>query len=109
MGFLNFRAYLAVGVVTGVLLYALGTLIGSDVATFINSFRADAISAGIGRNIAGLVADPLIWVFSGEPLAAILGGLLWPVVLGWFILFVLFVIISFILAGVNQTTTGIGI
>jgi hypothetical protein len=56
--------------------------------------------------VANFIVRPLIFAIDG-PVGAILGGLLWPMVLAWLILLVLLLIFAIIGPGVTTTTCSI--
>lgn len=99
-GLINGRVYVVIAVITSGLLYAIEFFDKNDVTVnWLNSQMTQAAGSGLGRAASGLIAKPLIFAIDG-PAGAILGGLLWPVLLLWMLLLLLLLSFSFIAPGI---------
>lgn len=89
MGYISFRAYLAIGVVVGAIVFGIGMLFGDDIVRWAATQDRKATQAGLSF-IGLVVMEPLSFVFDPEykPIGAIVAGLAWPLTLFWPVLIV---------------------
>lgn len=106
---LSYRAYFFIAILVAAGAFLLGTFAGPEIASAITNFRNQAVAFGIPAPIAGALADPLVWAFSGDVVAVIVAGLFWPFLLLWFILLLLMVIITFVGGGMSEVQRSTGI
>lgn len=102
---LSMRAYIVIGVAVGVIIYLMGLVAGEPIVQFFTEIRSNALANGISLAIATIIVDPFIFAFS-NPLGAILAGLLWPLIIVWFVLLFLIIIIAAFSSGYNTAATG---
>jgi hypothetical protein len=101
-GLINARVYAVIAVITAAILYAIDYFDKNEAAVgWLTDQMTAASGSGLGRAISGLIVKPLIFTMDG-PVGAILGGLLWPLLLVWFVLLLLVLSFAFIAPGVGQ-------
>ena len=99
-GLIDAKVYAVLSLITAAILYAIEYFDKGEVAkTWLQAQMGAASGSGLGSAIAGFIAQPLIFVIDG-PLGAVLGGLLWPLVLVWLILLMLLLAFAFIAPGI---------
>jgi hypothetical protein len=98
------RQYLVVALGTGLIFYILGLLGGPGLRGFILQFEVAAVRGGVSQGLTDLITEPMIQALSGNLLAAVIAGLLWPVTLLWVGL--LFVLIIYAILGPGLNTAG---
>lgn len=98
-GWLNWKTYLMIAVAVALALIAIGLIGGTGGATFITTIRQQAYSAGMVPWLADMIAIPLETALSGDILAAVIAGALWPVTLVWLILFFILMAYSILVPG----------
>jgi hypothetical protein len=99
-GLIDAKVYAVISVITAALLYAIEFFDKGEAAkTWLQAQMAAASGSGLGSAIAGFIAQPLIFVIDG-PIGAVLGGLLWPVLMVWLILLMLLLAFAFIAPGI---------
>lgn len=100
-GLMSMRIYLVIGGVVSVLFYGLSLIAGQAIRGFIEQTRLEALRAGLAPFITDAVAEPMRLVFSGDLIPAIVGGMMWPIVLLWILLLLIMLIFAFIAPGVS--------
>ena len=105
-GLISFRAYIAVGVVVGIIIYLVGLVAGPQVAQFFSQLQANAIANGVDPTITTLVMGPFIFAFTEPIFGAIIVGVFWPLILVWLVLLFLLMILSAFSAGYNTAASG---
>jgi hypothetical protein len=99
-GLIDAKVYTVISLITAALLYAIEFFDKGEVAVgWLQAQEVAASGSGLGRAIAGLIARPLIFAIDG-PIGAVLGGLMWPVLLLWLILLILLLAFAFIAPGI---------
>jgi len=104
---LNWKSYSAIAAGTALVIYVLGWAAGPDILRLIRSVERSAIMGGLSPNIVNLVTGPLEYGIQNYLIGAIVGGLVWPLLLLWFILMVLLLVIGFIGGGYNRVDESI--
>ena len=101
-GLISAKVYVVVAIITAGLLYAIDYFDKGEAAVgWLNSQMAQASGTGIGRALSGLVAKPLIYAIDG-PIGAVLGGLLWPLLIVWLLLLIVLLAFTLLSGGVGQ-------
>jgi hypothetical protein len=100
LGVIDTKVYVVIGLITAALLLAVNYFDKGEVAVgWLQQQELAASGSGLGRAVAGLIARPLMFALD-NPAGAILGGLLWPVLLLWLVLLVLLLAFAFIAPGI---------
>lgn len=107
MGVISFRAYLVIAFIVAAVIYLLGLVADDNIVAFLLDIRGDATRAGMASVITNFVIEPLRLIFSGDLPGAIVGGILWPLLAVWGILFVLVAIFSFVGPGMGEAAGAI--
>lgn len=100
-GYLSFKRYVLFGIGAGFFFYLFGLVAGNIVAAQFEEIRRLVVGTGIPPALGQIVLDPVIWVFSGDIFAAVMGGILWPLVLFWLILVVALLALGIIATGLG--------
>jgi len=98
------RQYFVIALATGLIFYVLGLLGGPGLRDFILRFEGGALSGGISQGLVDVITEPMVQALSGNILAALLAGLLWPATLLWVVM--LFVLIVYAILGPGVNTAG---
>ena len=105
---LSLRNYLAVSAVVAIILYLIQLVGGATFEKALVSLNSSARGAGMAQFLADAMTEPIrIVVTPNSPLAAILGGLLWPMLLLWLLLLVFVVFYSVLARGLGTAATTI--
>jgi hypothetical protein len=96
-GWLNRKAYILIGLGTAGVFFIMGQIAGTQLVNFFRDFEQRANSAGISYGVTSLVTQPLFLLLNGEPIACIIAGVMWPVVI--LLIFMMFLIIIFAILG----------
>jgi hypothetical protein len=103
---ISFRVYAMIAVFVAALLFAITEFASAPIVGFFEGARGDALSAGMPRVAADFVVQPIILAVT-EPVAAVVAGVLWPILLVWFFLIVLLFLFAFMAPLVTQATCAI--
>lgn len=96
-GVLNFRVYLIIAFFVGAICFATAYFDSNQtVASFFTEIGDTAAQFGLGNAIANVVVQPIAFAFS-DIYWAIAAGVLWPLLVIWFILFL--VVLGFSIFG----------
>lgn len=107
-GLLSLRNYLAISAVVAILIYIIQLLAGTTFVNAMVSLNRSARSAGMAQVLADAMTEPVrIIVTPNSPLGAVVGGLLWPMLLLWLILLVFVVFFTVLGRGLGQAATTI--
>lgn len=108
IGAINGRAYVVVALFTGAVLLAITQFdSGGNFAGFFRSIGSDARSAGLAAGVVNIILEPIILAVT-EPVAAIVAGLLWPLLLLWFVFLVLVLLFAFMSPLINEAMCAVG-
>ena len=100
LGLIDTKVYLAVGLITAALLFAIDFFDKNEaVVGFLRDQATRAQGSGLGTAVANFIVRPLIFAVDG-PVGAVLGGLLWPVLLLWLLLLVVLLAFGFLAPGI---------
>ena len=98
-GVIDTKVYLFLTIITTAILYAVEVLDKNElVRDFLLQQSLNAQLAGLPKALANFVVIPLIFTID-NPIGAIVGGLVWPVVLFWVISLVVIMAYSVLLPG----------
>ena len=103
---ISFRAYIGIGIVVGIIVYLISLVAGDAILQFFTEIQNRALANGVAGPIVTLIVGPFIFVFSNPFPGAIIAGLLWPLIIVWFVLLFMIIIISAFSAGYNTAATG---
>ena len=99
-GIINTRVYMFFCLITSIALHAMDVLDKNEVVKewlLHQSVRAQG--AGMGAAIANFIVLPLAYAVD-NPIGAVVGGILWPVLFLWFMLLVVLMAYTVIVPGV---------
>ena len=103
---ISFKAYLAIGAVVGIIIYLIALVAGDSVVQFFTEIQNRALSNGVSGPIVTIIVGPFIFAFSNPIPGAIIAGILWPLIIVWFVLLFMIIIISAFASGYNTAATG---
>ena len=104
-GVLNFRVYLIIGFFVGVICVATAYFDrGGATASFFTEIGANASRFGMPSTIANFIVQPIAFAFS-DIYWAIAAGILWPLLVIWFILFIVLLVYSIIGPAITEINT----
>jgi uncharacterized protein YacL len=107
-GLLSLRNYLAVSAVVAIILYIIQLLAGTTFVNAMVSLNRSARAAGMAQVLADAMTEPVRLVITpNSPLGAVVGGLLWPMLLLWLILLVFVVFFTVLGRGLGTAATTI--
>jgi len=106
LGAINLRVYIGIGIVVGIIVYLIGLVGGPQVVQFFTQIESTALANGVAPSITTLILGPFIFAFSEPLFGAIMAGLLWPLIVVWFVFLFLIIIISAFTSGFNSAATG---
>jgi hypothetical protein len=109
LGSINFRTYVLIAIGVGLSCYLLGTLAGDALGQQLESLGNGGLSAGLAPVIVQIIIDPLIWVLSGDILAAVVAGVLWPLAAAWLVFLIFLLAFSLLGNGLLQARDGSGL
>ncbi|MGB1286584.1 MAG: hypothetical protein ACPG7F_08630 [Aggregatilineales bacterium] len=98
---LTWKVYLGFTVVTTLLCLFLGAVAGTQADQFLESLRLQAFNSGMADWLLQVIFIPLKEAFSGNPIAAVVAGVLWPVTILWIIFMFLALVYGAIVPGVE--------
>ena len=98
-GIINTKVYMFLTLITTALLYAIDFFDKQEVVkTFLLAQGSTAQAAGFYRAGANLIVRPIVYAID-NPIGAILGGILWPVLFVWILLLVVLMTFAVIAPG----------
>jgi len=99
-GLIDGKVYAFLSLITTAILYAIDSFDKQEVVrTFLVQQAYYAQGSGLGHAAANLIVQPLIFAVD-NPFGAILGGLLWPLLVVWLLLLLLLLGFAIIAPGV---------
>lgn len=108
IGALNGRAYVVVALFTSAVLVAIAQFdSGGNFAGFFRGIGDNASRAGLSTGIVNIILEPIVLAVS-DPIAAVVAGVLWPLLLLWFVLLVLVLVFAFMSPLINEAMCAIG-
>lgn len=107
-GLTNLRNYLAVSAVVAIVIYIVQILAGAMMANAMQNLNQAARSAGMAQALADAITEPIRAVIApNNPIGAIAGGLLWPLLGLWIILALAVFFFAILGRGFNQAASTI--
>jgi hypothetical protein len=103
---ISFRVYAMIAAFVALVLFLITEFASDPLVGFFQTARNDAMSAGLPRVGADMIVQPIILAIS-EPIAAVIAGVMWPLLLLWFFLIVLLFLFAFLAPLVSQATCAI--
>lgn len=103
---ISFRAYIGIGIVVAIIIYLIALVAGDQIVRFFVEIEGRALGSGVGAPFVTMIVGPFIFVFSEPLIGAAIAGLLWPLIIVWFVLLFMIIIISAFAAGYNTAATG---
>jgi len=103
---ISFRTYLGIGIVVGIIIYLISLVAGDPILNFFTEIQNTALANGVAPVFVTLIVGPFIFVFTNPLPGAAIAGLLWPLIIIWFVLLFMVIIISAFSAGYNTAVTG---
>lgn len=96
-GIIDTKVYLVLSFITTIMLYTIDMFDKNEVVkTFLLDQGNQAQMAGLASSAANLIVRPLIYAID-NPIGAVVGGILWPILFIWILLLVVlmtFVVIA---------------
>jgi hypothetical protein len=98
-GIINTKVYLFFSFITTVLLYAIDTFDKQEIVkTWVLHQSVRAQAAGMAAALANFIVRPLAYAVD-NPIGAVVGGILWPVLFAWFLLLIVLLAFTLIVPG----------
>jgi hypothetical protein len=105
---MSIRRYLLIGLLTGIMVFGVTFLFGTNITPVLVTTRDQAVSAGMGI-LAQLIAEPLIWGVTNPIPGALVAGILWPALFIWLALLFIMVLVGFGAAGVQDVDSQVSL